>query len=319
MPDDWASQFAAQAMARVNALVAEHPEYTCQGVPQPGQGSTNRVVFARRGKELVVFKVFCEVERKAREIFAFHHWRDRGLVPRLIADVDEYMLVMSHISGMYLHEFREIADEGDWRRACREAGEAIGGLTCVPLYADVQADFESRFYGDLGELGDYLSRILELGRQIHARDPDFRDAFWGDNLEFMASHLETILAQPRILYHQDVSNLHIHKGHFSGMFDLEMCRVGCAAMQLASAVGMFRGQESGWAAFLEGWAGDVQRPLISDDRQAAAAGACLLLWREISRYLSYDGTPGAGHVWAASADPVRYRSAVKSTLSMFGV
>jgi len=98
-----------------------------------------------------------------------------------------------------------------------------------------------------------------------------------------------------------------------------MCRVGCAAMQLASAVGMFRENGSGWAAFLEGWARAVRRPLASDDRQAAAAGACLLLWREISRYLSYDGTPGTGYVWAEPADPVRCRSVIEGMLSIFGV
>ena len=64
MPDDWAFQFTARAMARVDAFVDANPEYTYQGVPQPGQGSTNRVVFARCGRELAVLKVFCETERR---------------------------------------------------------------------------------------------------------------------------------------------------------------------------------------------------------------------------------------------------------------
>ena len=53
MPDDWATQFTRDALAKVDALIAEHPGYTRQGVEQPGQGATNRVVFVRRGDDNV--------------------------------------------------------------------------------------------------------------------------------------------------------------------------------------------------------------------------------------------------------------------------
>ncbi len=69
MADDWATQFTEEALAKVDGFIAAHPEYTRRGVEQPGQGATNRVIFARRGGELVVLKVFCEAERKERECF----------------------------------------------------------------------------------------------------------------------------------------------------------------------------------------------------------------------------------------------------------
>ena len=76
MPDDWPSRFTREALARIDAYIAAHPEYTLRGVEQPAQGATNRVIFARRDGELIVFKVFCEAERKERECFALRHWRE---------------------------------------------------------------------------------------------------------------------------------------------------------------------------------------------------------------------------------------------------
>ena len=78
MPDDWATRFTREALTKVDAFIAERPGYTKDGVAQPRQGATNRVVFARRGDDLVVLKVFCNTERRDRECFAFRHWQGRG-------------------------------------------------------------------------------------------------------------------------------------------------------------------------------------------------------------------------------------------------
>jgi len=230
MPDDWAMQFTTEALNKVDAFVAEHPTYTRRGVEQPGQGATNRVIFAHRGDDLVVFKVFCETERKERECFGLRHWQDTGLVPELIWDADPSMVVMSYVPGAHLHVAREADGEAAWRQACFEIGKAVGALARVPLSSADRAAFESSFYGELGTLEAYLGRILTLGRSIHARDPDFRDGFWGDSLDLVGAQLDRILGQPRLLYHQDVGNLHVRQGRFMGFYDLEMCRVGCASM-----------------------------------------------------------------------------------------
>lgn len=308
MPDDWAARFTAEALAKVDAFIADHDGLTRQGVDQPGHGSTNRVFFARRNDDLVVLKVFCEVERKERECFALRHWHTTGLVPDLLWDVDSRMIVMSHIPGGWLAGARESEGEQAWADACRETGNAIGLLTNVPLSSADRAWFESHFYAELPTLESYLARILELGRAIHGRDPDFRDGFWKQSLDFIEAATPDILAQPRVLYHQDVANLHVRHGRFTGFFDLEMCRVGCAAMQLGSAVGMVEAGQAAWTFFREGWEAGTGKPLTPHDAAAAGAARQLLGWREISRYMSYDGTPGTGAEWADPADPVRYRS-----------
>lgn len=319
MRDDWARRFTEDALARVDAFVAEHPSYSRRDVAQPKQGATNRVIFARCGDGRVVFKVFCEAERKQRECFGLRHWRETGLVPELIRDVDARTIVMSRVPGVDLREAREVDGEAAWRQGCRESGRAVGLLTRVDLPAAERAVFEARFYGGIGTLEAYLGRILELGRSIHARDPDFSGSFWKKSLAFIEGQLDGIFRQRRVLYHQDVGNLHVQQGRFMGFFDLEMCRVGCAAMQLGASLGMLRGDEAGWEAFRAGWEGATGAGLGRDERRAAAAAHHLLHWREISRYLSYDGTPGTGYAWASPADPVARREAIEATEAMLEV
>ena len=226
---------------------------------------------------------------------------------------------MSHLPGTYLPSSREVDGEDAWRRACREVGKAVGSFTQMPLSSAGRADFESRYYDELGPLEAYLGRVIEFGRSVQARDPDFRDDVWKENLDFIESQLEGIFSQPRVLYHQDIGNLHVKQGRFIGFFDLEMCRVGCAAMQLASAIGMLHGDETGWRHFREGWEAATGSPLSLDDRKAAAAANYLLHWREITRYLSYDGAPGTGFHWASPAEPVRYREGIETVGKMLEV
>jgi hypothetical protein len=319
VPNAQVDPFTSAALAHVDAYIAAHPEYSRQGVSQPGQGATNRVVFARRSAEIVVFKVFCQPERRQREVFAFHHWQSTGLIPSLIAELDETTIVMSHLPGVYLHQARRVDAAPDFRQSCYEMGYAVGTLTRVPLSARDRVDFESRFYGDLGPLQAYLTRILALGRSITARDPGFRGAFWQENLNLVEADLPYLYAQSQVLYHQDVSNLHVQAGRFVGFFDLEMCRVGCAALQLASALTMFWRDKAGWMPFCAGWEAGTGVSLGSDLRQAALAAYSLLQWREISRYLSYDGTPGSGFSWASPADPVQYRATLLTAQNLLDV
>lgn len=300
----------------VDEFVARHPEYTRDGVEQPQQGATNRVIFARCGDETVVFKVFCESERKERESFAYRHWRGTGLVPELIWDEHPRMIVMQHVPGVPLTASREVDGEAMWGETCRASGSATGALTRVPLSTADRTDFESRFYDGLGPLEAYLGRIAELAQGVHSRDPDFRGEFWRDSLEFMQAQLPAIFSQARCLYHQDVGNHHVRHGRFMGFYDLEMCRVGCAAMQLGSSLGLLGVAGEAWEPFCTGWESATGGPLLLGDLEAAVAAHHLLCWREITRYLSYDGTPGTGFAWAAPADPQRYQDSIETAESM---
>jgi len=317
--DDWPTRFTGEALARVDAYIAAHPAYTRRGVEQPAQGATNRVIFARRDGEPVVFKVFCEVERKERECFALRHWQETGLVPELIWDADPRMIVTSYLPGVSLPAARAAYGEAVWRKACWSVGRSAASLVRVRLGSAERADFESRFYDGLGALEAYLGRIHDLGHSIHRRDSSFGGRFWQESLDLIESQLSSILAQPRGLYHQDAGNQHVECGRFVGFFDLEMCRVGGAAMQLASSLWMLEGCQEGWACFRTGWEEESGAPLGSGDRMAALAASHLLHWREISRYLSYDGTPGSGYAWASPADPATYRRSMEAAERLLAV
>jgi hypothetical protein len=310
--------FTIRALQQVDAFITIHPDYTRRGVKQPGQGSTNRVVFARRGSEHVIFKVFCEPKRKERACFAFKHWQETRLVPKLIEDISSDMICISWIPGKYLAESHKDDPEYVWYEHVYATGKAIGSLTQVPINQYQIQVFESRYYHPLGEFSSYLNRIIELGWLIHARDVDFRGTFWSKNLRFIENQLPLILSQTRVLYHQDVSNLHVYHGNFMGFFDLEMCRIGCAAMQLGASLGMLEGNKDTWIWFRDGWEDCTGHKLSNRDCDAAAACYYLLGWREISRYMSYDGINGSGYTWASPADPRRYRAQFMSVKQMLG-
>jgi hypothetical protein len=316
MGDDWQT---ADALAQVDAYIAHHPDCTRHGVPQPDQGSTNRIVCMRRDGEILVCKVFCDAERKGREAFALKHWRQTGLVPRLLDEVGDRMVIISYVPGEYLWHSRQTAGEATWLENCRQAGRAMATLTRLRLTDEQRSALESRYYPDSPTLADYLGRIQTLGRSIHARDPDFGDGCWGRSLDFVKSQLPAILAEPRVLYHQDVGNLHVQAGRFMGFFDLEMCRVGTASMQLGSALAYIEEGEEVWPPLREGWELGMGRALSESDLRVTAAVHHLLCWRVISRYMSYDGMPGTGFDWAEPADPRRFRQSIEHVHRTLGL
>jgi hypothetical protein len=303
------------AIARADAFIATHPEYSRNDVPPPTGGHTNKIVFARRGSDLVVFKIFCEDERKERECFGMRHWQSTGLVPELICECDASMIVMSFVQGTNLTHLRKIEGDEYWHSACRAVGHAIASLALTPLSAAAKCEFESRFYGRQSLRG-YLTQILSLGRKIHERDPDFKDDYWKQSLDFMESQIDVMLAEPSTLYHQDVSNFYVRNGRFQRFFDLEMCRVGTPMMQLGSSLLMMSERRDGWSQFKAGWQDALGRPLASRELRAAVGFNSVMQWRVISRYMSYDGTPGTGFAWASPADPDRTRKKLEDVREM---
>lgn len=314
-----AEVMANEIVAQVEAWCSQNAGWTWRGVEQPVQGSTNRVVFVRRGEELRVCKIFCEQERRDREVFALRHWDATGLVPKLVGEVGSRMIVTTFVPGAHLVASRGQQSRGEWVHSCYEAGWAMARLSRVSLSDSQKSVFEFRFYRELPTLAGYLGWILELGRKINAADAGFAGEFWKKSLDFAKSQIPGILAERPRLYHQDVGNLHVQAGRFMGFYDLEMCRVGCASMQLGSMMEYIEREPAVWQPMREGWEAGVGYLLDEPRLLRALAVHHLLCWRVISRYMSYDGTPGSGYPWAEAADPVWCRRSIEAAHAATGI
>ncbi|MFN8445942.1 MAG: phosphotransferase [Caldilineaceae bacterium] len=284
------AEMQRQAVPVIEQFVQDHPQYSIDADQAGSQSVTNYVIFGHHGPERVIFKYFCRDERKQREVFALRHFADTGIVPKLLEEEGSRLIVESHIPGSFLprEEYDPTAFLAvDRDKMGRTLGEAVAKLTSTPLSIASAEEFESRFYN--GErLPDYFETILQASRQIHQQVDCYKDEIFAFSLAQIEGHLPFILAQPRLLYHQDALNIHFVESTFSGFFDLEMCRVGCAAMQIGSLWYVINSYRV-WEPFSEGFARVAGRRLTAQDKSAALAFAHFMLWRSISDYGDWHG------------------------------
>lgn len=277
------------AIADVRAFVASNPAFRLADDYLMPQGSTNRVVRGMCADQPVIFKHFWDPPRRERELFGLRHWAPSGLVPVLYECDHPCLIVMSQVPGSWLAEFLTRADAEERAEATRNVARAMATLISVPLSVGDRRRFEEGRLYDFPTLEAYIGRILELARGVHQRQEAYRTETWGRSLTFMEAQLEAILAEPRVLYHQDVANFYMLGERFSGFFDLEMCRVGCVSMQLGSGLMMFDRYGLDWDVFCEAFENKLGRELGEAGRRSALAAHHFLKWREVTRYLSWSG------------------------------
>jgi hypothetical protein len=290
------AEMERQAWPVVKEFVQQHPQYHVDENQSGSQSVTNYVILGHRRDHLseqrVVFKYFCRDERKQREIFGLRHFAATGLVPQLLEDDGPRLIVVSHIPGAFLP--RPEVDLAAFHGVDRQLmgytlGEATAKLMSTPLAAQTAKDFESRFYN--GEtLNNYLYGILQASQAIHQRVECYKADIFAHSLALIEENLPRILAQPRLLYHQDALNMHFMGSRFSGFFDLEMCRVGTAAMQIGSLWSILVSYAV-WEAFAQGFADVSGRMLEAQDWAASRAFGHFMLWRSISDYGDWRGEP----------------------------
>lgn len=305
------AEMARQAWPAVERFIQEHPDYTIAADQSRSLSNTNYVIFGQRGEEPVVFKYFCRDERKERELFALRHFAATGVVPHLLAEDGPRLLVISHIPGDWLPDAREttVAD-ADRALAGRTLGQTVAKLMTTPLSATAAHTFESRFY-DGESLTTYLQNILQASWAIHRQIDCYHAPIFGQSLATIEANLPYILGQPRLLYHQDALNVHFLDYRCSGFFDLEMCRVGTASMQIGSLWWLLVTQKL-WDDFAQGVAEVTGRALSAEDFAASRAFAHFLVWRYIADYGDWHGTPLSDTVMAAEVEKaVGYRQSIE--------
>jgi hypothetical protein len=289
------AEMEKQAYPAVKRFLQQHPEYAIDANQSGSQSATNYVIFGRRlldhgGEQPVIFKYFCQNERKAREVYALRHFAETGIVPQLLVDYDKRLIVQSRIpGGWFSHPANPAFGSVEAQRMGYTLGQATAKLLSVPLSAQAAQTYESRFY-DGQPLVEYLREILDASWMIHERVGCYQGAVFGNSLTYIGANLPYILNQKRLLYHQDAMNMHFLDGNFSGFFDLEMCRVGTEAMQIGSLWTIFVALGV-WDAFAQGYVTISERELCEEDLAAGRAFAHFLVWRYISRYGRWRGEP----------------------------
>jgi len=291
MPNEKQLQFTTTAKSKIAIFLKEHPKYAQEGVEQPSQGATNHVAFLRRNNELCVIKVFCQPERKARECFALQHWQQTGLVPKLLWQNDQDMIINTYLPGVFLTDYEET--NKNLLTACYKAGEAFGHLAQTPWTHKNQTVFSDPIYGKRTiDLEQILNDNLQQAKSFS--NPKFQDPFWHESLDFVQEHMSAILSQPRFLCHGDAGHILVTPHQTINIFDLEMCFVGNTALQLSYILNsnglrrLFDADKKRWQAFCSGWEEMTQNHLTETDHQAIIAAHNLRCWHQL---LTYSNNP----------------------------
>lgn len=280
----------------ITQFVADHPHYRIDPDQSGSQSVTNYVIFGHRrdehGEQPVVFKYFCRDERKEREVYGLRHFAVTGLVPQLLEEHGSRLIVEERIGGTFLpnpETQAAAANAVDRARAGFTLGQATAKLTSVPLTTSAAQAFESRFY-DGESLFKYLNDILRASHAIQKRVACYRDPLFAESLAQIDANLDAMLRQPRLLYHQDALNVHFAESRFVGFFDLEMCRVGIAAMQIGALWRIFT-DYGNWTDFAAGFVEQAGHELTKAELEMSRAFAHFMAWRSISDYGDWHGEP----------------------------
>jgi len=136
--EDWRAKMERQTDELVARFVQENLDYTADAAQPTARGQANCVVFGPAGR--VVFKNFCEADRQGREVFALRHWRRTGLVPELLGETDE-LVVMSFFEGELIEDLIGRVDTkyGGWRGEesflTQDKNRMAASTPCIPVVA----------------------------------------------------------------------------------------------------------------------------------------------------------------------------------------
>ncbi len=262
--------------------------YTLDEDQEGSHGNTNYVAFGHKGPRAVVFKYYSEPERRERELYALRHWSRTGVVPEVLDDDGDRLIVQSRIT--VVPEANGIAPDPEI--IGQTLGVATAELFSVPLRAGQKEEFESSFYGGQ-TLECYIEEITEASIKIQQSIPYYSEEVFSDSLDLLTSHIPFLLAPPHRLYHQDALNVGLQSSRFSGFFDLEMCRVGTLPIQIGCLWAIFQ-QHHCWNAFVRGYASATGVQLGDKEREGARAFAHFMVWRYVSDYGQWRGDAREG-------------------------
>jgi hypothetical protein len=304
----------ARAEAEVRAFIAHHPDYLLDEVQPAYRGGTNCCTFGRCGQVPVVFKSFTVPARWRNERACLSFFAPTGLVPGLIAEEADRLIVMTRLGGIDIGGLgtSAIRTASGLRSLSHDFGVALGTLASMPVAPppsgyDVARDFAViPWHHDLRAA---IGRYTATARRVQRSLPIYADAFFARSLDRLEREADRVDRQPRCLFHEDIGNTRIAEVTMVGFYDFEMCRLGTHAMQLGVAVGQCGTGKLDWAPLRAGFEQRTGRALAADDLVSVVAMADLYAWIRICYWGWWDGEATNAHcMWAVAADAGYWRA-----------
>jgi len=301
----------ARAEREVRAFIANHPDYVLDDVQPAYRGGTNCCTFGRCGQMPVVFKSFTDPPRWRNERACLHHFSPTGLVPDILAEEPDHLIVMTRLDGTDIGGLgtSEIRTAAGLRSLSHAMGAALGTLASLPLppppsgYA-VARDFSViPWHHDVrAAIGHYTA----IARRVQQSLPIYADAFFARSLARLEREADRVDRQPRCLFHEDISNARIAHATMVGFYDFEMCRLGTHAMQLGVAVGLCGPGKLDWPLLCAGFEQRTGRALTAVDLVSIVAMADLYAWIRICYWGWWDGEASNAHCMLVVAADAGY-------------
>ena len=269
MSDEKRKAFEHTAHRAIEQFASEHPLYRVDVEQSNYRGGTNYILYGHAAEQPVVFKYFVRPARWQNELYCLRHFQLTGFVPRIFEIVPEQMIVMARLPNEYL--VIEDPSSPVVQKLSHEVGLALAALAQFPLPDTLDADspvlnFSMIDWGN--NLADVIQHYLDWGQRAIAETPACQDPYLAHALTLIESQRDHVAGQTHILFHEDISNFAQVEGTFQGFYDLEMCRLGCEAMQLGVALDLCGRGRLHWSSLRQGYEQGLGYTLRDDDLQA---------------------------------------------------
>lgn len=289
--------FVMHAQDALHDFIDEHPEFSIDSEQPVYRGGTNYITLGHYGEQPIVFKSFVRTYRWSHEYFCLRHFARTGCVPRIFAIAPETLIVMTRLPDGTTGSTAPTLAERE--QLSYQLGEAVGTLVQWPMPTVEQqppATSEFEEFSWRSDIDVVMRHCVSLCRQIQQTMPVYQTPFFTASLDLVEAHIDYVAQQPRILFHEDISNFAVAEGNFQGFYDLEMVRVGTEAMQLGVVFDLIRPhwQENEWlvwTAFLRAYQNTTRQLLSEPDFRAALAMNHLCYHIRLCRWGKWDGDP----------------------------
>ncbi len=289
--------FVEQATARLAQFVDAHSQFSIDDAQPAYRGGTNYITLGHRGGQPILFKSFIRPYRCDHEAFCLRHFAGSGVVPQILATVPQALIVMSRWPD---DSADQPALDGTQRAELSEQlGRAVATLVQWPMPTAAEqpaATSEFEQFAWRTDIDEIARHCVALCRQIQSQLPLYQTDFFTASLDLVEAQIDYVAQQPRLLFHEDISNFSVYRGQFQGFYDLEMVRIGTEAMQLGVVVDLIQPHWHTeewlvWPSFLQGYQATSQRILTEQDFQAILAMNHFYYLIRLCRWGKWNGDP----------------------------